>query len=260
MINGVSVSEEDKQNADVLVDLLRIRLKNHVNGRIAEESKRNDPIWEWASKNVPVCTAYMILAGHLKSNFQSMREEDSLLPADNNNFIPYTRFPNRHGVYLQHDRKLEQKIRSGKKTSFGNTVEGFSKRIAEHEKGCKAANPASNFYKLYPSKSTKRSKSNTKQRLFEDLEHVIAASFDPKGDAAQVVNCNWKEGGVMILSAQDKLRVVSSMKEKPYTEIEKFQLLMSYLFELAYDLAIAPDVNVSQSPGFESFLIALASA
>ena len=41
---------------------------------------------------------------------------------------------------------------------------------------------------------------------FEDLEHVIATSFDPKGDAAQVVTFNWNEGGVMILSAQDKLR------------------------------------------------------
>jgi hypothetical protein len=118
-------------------------------------------------------------------------------------------------------------IRSRKKTLFGNTVEGFSKRIAKHEKGCKAANPATNFYKLYPSMSTTHSKSKTKQGLFEDLEHVIAPSFDPKEDAAQVVNFNWKEGGVMILSAQDKLRVVASMKEKPYTEIEKFQLLMS---------------------------------
>ena len=40
----------------------------------------------------------------------------------------------------------------------------------------------------------------------KNLEHVIAASFDPKGDAAQVVTFNWNEGGVMILSAQDKLR------------------------------------------------------
>eukprot|EP00984_Skeletonema_dohrnii_P032677 scaffold27202_cov108-Skeletonema_dohrnii-CCMP3373.AAC.2 len=177
------VSEEDKQNADVLVDLLRVRLTNHVNGRIEEESKRNDPIWNWASKNLPVCAAYMILAGHVKSNFRSTREEDSLLPADTNNFIPYTRFPNHHGVYLQHDTKLEQKIRSGKKTSFGSAVEGFSKRIAEHKKGCEAASPTSNFYKLYPSKSTKRSRSRTKQGLFEDLEHVIAASYDPKGEA-----------------------------------------------------------------------------
>jgi hypothetical protein len=154
MINGVSVSEEDKQNADVLVDLLRMRLKDYVNGRIEAESKRNDPIWEWASKNLPVCAAYMILAGHVKSNFQTMREEDSLLPADNNNFIPCTRFPIHHGVYLQYDTKRKEIIRSGKKTSFGNTVEGLSKRIAGHDKECKAANPASNFYKLYPSKSS----------------------------------------------------------------------------------------------------------
>ena len=171
---------------------------------------------------------------------------------------PSIRFPNHHGVYLQHDTKLEQKVRSGKKTSFGNAVEGFSKRIAEHKKGCNAASPTSNFYKLYPSKCTKRSQSRTKQGLFEDLEHVIAINYDPKGDAAQVIHCNWEEGGVMILSSQDKQRVVSSMKQKPYTDIEKFQLLKSYLFELAYDLVIAPGVNVSESPDFESFVMATA--
>ena len=50
----------------------------------------------------------------------------------------------------------------------------------------------------------------------------------------------------MILKAQDKL----------YANIEKIRLLRSYLFELAYDLAIASVVNVSESPGFESFVIA----
>lgn len=257
--DGVSVSKEDERHADVLVALLRIRPKNHINGRIEVESKRNDPIWDWVNKNLPICAAYMIHAGHVNSNFQSMGEEDSLLPSDTNNFIPYQRFPNRHGVYMQYDTKRKEMIRSGKKTSFGNTVEGFSKRIAEHEKGCKAANPTSNFYTLYPSKFTKRSSSNTtKQGLYEDLEHVIAAGFDPKGDAAQLVHLDWDAGGLMIFTTKEKQRVLSSMPKQPYTDIEKFQLLISYLFELAYDLAIRPGINVSESAGFESFLMAIA--
>ena len=95
-----------------------VRLTNHVNGRIEEESNRNDPIWNWASKNLPLCAAYMILARRVKFNFIGMREEDSLLPRDTNNFIPYTRFPNHHGVYLQHDTKLEQKVRLGRRHRF----------------------------------------------------------------------------------------------------------------------------------------------
>jgi len=44
--------------------------------------------------------------------------------------------------------------------------------------------------------------------LFKDLEHFNAVNYDPKGDAAQGIHCNWEEGGVLILSAQDKQRVV----------------------------------------------------
>lgn len=88
---------------------------------------------------------------------------------------------------------------------------------------------------------------------YEDLEHLIAVSYDPTGDAAQKIDLDFRGGGVMILSTQDMQRVKSSMSKKPYTDIEKFQLLMSYLFELAYDVAIAPGVNVSESLGFESF-------
>lgn len=47
------------------------------------------------------------------------------------------------------------------------------------------------------STKTKRSSSNTtKQGLYEDLEHVIAAGFDPKGDAAQLVHLDWDAGGL----------------------------------------------------------------
>ena len=255
MMQNVVVTDEMKKDADLLAAMLRIRLKNHVNNtnRVGSEAKQNHWIWDWAEKNLPVCAAYMIAAGHVQPNFQSLSNEESLLSSDSNKFIPIDQFPNRHGVYLNNDTKLQQTIRSGKKTSFGDKVEGFSARIEQHEKGCSASNPTSNFYKLYPSNSSGRTRNRSKQGVYEDLEHVIAVSYEPKGDAAKKVDLDWKSGGVMILNSDDVQRVKSSMKSKPYTDIEKFQLLLSYLFELAYDLAIAPGVNVSESPGFESF-------
>ena len=254
MMQNVVVTEEMKKDADVLANVLRIRLKNHINNpNRVPDAKRNHWIWDWAEKNLPVCAAYMIAVGHVHPNFQSLSDEESLLSSDSNKFIPINRLPDRHGVYLNNDTKLQQTIRSGKKTSFGDKVEGFAARIEQHEKGCSASNPTSNFYKLYPSNSSGRSRNRSKQGVYEDLEHVIAVSYDPKGDAAEKVDLDWKSGGIMILNSDDVQRVKSSMKSKPYTDIEKFQLLLSYLFELAYDLAIAPGVNVSESPGFESF-------
>ena len=70
--------------------------------------------------------------------------------------------------------------------------------MEQHEKGCSASNPTSNFYKLYPSNSSRRSRNKSKQGVYEDLEHVIAVSYDPKGDAAKKVDVDWKSGGVMI--------------------------------------------------------------
>lgn len=56
----------------------------------------------------------------------------------------------------------------------------------------------------------------------------------------------------MILTDKEKRRIAGSMPNKPYTDVEKFQLLLSYLFEVAYDVAISPSLKVSESPGFES--------
>ena len=171
MMENVVVSEQQKKDADVLAAMLRIRLKNHINhpNRVRSESKRNHWIWDWAEKNLPVCAPYMIAAGHVQPNFQSLNDEESLLSSDSNKFIPINGFPNHHGVYLNNDTKLQQPIRSGKKTSFGDKVEGFAARIEQHKKGCSAPNPTSNFYKLYPSNSSGRSQNTSKQGVYEAL-------------------------------------------------------------------------------------------
>ena len=44
-----------------------------------------------------------------------------------------------------------------------------------------------------------------------------------------------------------------SMKQQP-CHLLKFHAYLAYLFELGYDVAIHPSMNVSSDPGFESFI------
>ena len=64
---------------------------------------------------------------------------------------------------------------------------------------------------------------------------------------------DWKEGGLLILSDEDKKLIKSSMG-KDLAHIQRFQDTVAYQLEFGYDLAIPPELNVSRSPGFESLL------
>ena len=110
---------------------------------------------------------------------------------------------------------------------------------------------------MYPSKHGKRSGRKGKLGYFENLRQLVAAGFDPATDLSNRMDEDYKDGGLLILSCDDKDQIESSLKsslKKELTNIEKYQEYIAYLLELGYDLAIYPDNNVSRSPGFESFL------
>lgn len=66
------------------------------------------------------------------------------------------------------------------------------------------------------------------------------------------------DGGILLLDNDDKASILASMNTAEgranLTPIQKFHDIISYQFEFGYDLAIAPELNVSRSPGFESVL------
>ena len=174
--------------------------------------------------------------------------------ADNSGFIPCEDHSsmNRQGAYLYFDLNRGQFIRSGKVVR-----RGFVVRHDEHYKSSQQDDPKLNFYLMYPSKDGKRSGRRGKLGYFEHLRQLVAAGFDPTTDLAKCMDKDYKDGGLLMLSCDDKGRIESSLKsslKKELTKIEKYQEYIAYLFELGYDLAINPDNNVSRSPGFESFL------
>ncbi len=72
-------------------------------------------------------------------------------------------------------------------------------------------------------------------------------------EPAMQVNKNYNEGGLLIMSKDDK-RCIKSCLNKELMAVQKFQEVIAYLFELGYDLALSLENNVPCSPGFELIL------
>jgi hypothetical protein len=99
----------------------------------------------------------------------------------------------------------------------------------------KEAFTTNNFYSSYPTKCNPRAKkSKSVLGYFDSLTLVIAAGFDPKSELAALIDKDYKHQNNCTLN--------------------KYHTFLSYLFELGYNLAIAPSSNVSDSFGFESFV------
>ncbi|EJK44138.1 hypothetical protein THAOC_37350, partial [Thalassiosira oceanica] len=189
----------------------------------------------------------------VKEDITCIQEADCILASSSNNFIPCLSHPKRQGVYGYYDNNRGCFVRSGKVTR-----RGFDDRGSEHEKGAKAVAASSHFYDVYPSKSSSRAGSREKQGYFESLRQVILMGFDPNSEGARSFDKDVADGGILLLDNDDKASILASMNTAEgranLTPIQKFHDIISYQFEFGYDLAIAPELNVTRSPGFESVL------
>jgi len=163
---------ELKAKADVLMKILRQRLKQHIDKRAG--TKKDHWSWKFARKNLAVVASYKILAGHTKSRISCVKEGNSLLSPNLNKFKPCLRSPNHEGCYLFFDNNEGVFIRSGKVTG-----RGVDKRLDEHKSGAESATAQSDFYDLYPSECCTRAGKRGKRGFFEDLVPVFGAGFDP---------------------------------------------------------------------------------
>mmetsp|Transcript_22807 Transcript_22807/g.34556 ORF Transcript_22807/g.34556 Transcript_22807/m.34556 type:complete len:638 (+) Transcript_22807:612-2525(+) len=147
---------ELQSKADILVKMLRQRLKEHV--KIRAISRRDHWVWKLSRKNLALVAAYMILAGHTKSRIACIKEGGSLLSPNANKFAPCRMQPKHEGCYLFFDYNDGVFIRSGKVTGGG-----VESRLMQHKSGAEAEIASSNFYDLYPSESTARSDKRDKR-------------------------------------------------------------------------------------------------
>lgn len=92
---------------------------------------------------------------------------------------------------------------------------------------------------------------------FEHLRQYVALAFDPKNEAVRttmVERYNNSQGGLFSFSDDEIKKINNVKKNSRHTFVEKRIDMISYLFELGYDLCLSPLDCVSQNPGFESVL------
>ncbi len=83
---------------------------------------------------------------------------------------------------------------------------------------------------------------------------VVAVGFDPSILEFDKLEIDLNDGGIMLLTKDEKNKIKSSCKNLAREEKDQYLSLLAYQFEFGYELALNPSVNVSRSLGVESFL------
>ena len=193
------------------------------------------------------------LFGHAKKDISCVRESRSLLskPSSNKYFSAFNAEGKLFGCYLAYDENNEELVHAGSASGEGGCVG----RWGQHIKRAKSDSnePFSRLYDEYPDRTSVRSKrGGGKEGLFEHLTQYIAAGFDSDAVAeSKVFAKNHADDGIFFYSDEQQVKIWScKFSRKP--DVQKFSGMAAYLFELAYDLALSPSNNVSDSPGFEA--------
>ncbi len=242
------ISEQQKIKADHLIKILQDRFQQHLIHRIKDKCKRTHWSMHFAYSNLAVSAACMVLSNHTGDELRCLQESDSLLSPTPYNFYQCARFPKREGAYLYYDGNKGCFVCSGKVTCWGFTVRG-----KEHFGKSKKVKSSTHFYDLFPWSTCPRAHNRVTKGTFEALQQVIGAGWDPTSNAAKMLDRSWTNGGILIVNKKETKQIKSSM-EKAVTNMQKFQDMCAYQFELGYNLALSPSCNVSESPGFESVL------
>lgn len=122
----------------------------------------------------------------------------------------------------------------------------------EHEKKAqsKLIGDESRFYNSYPSNKGGQVDSRVAIGLFEYLDQFIGCAFSPANELISNFDKDYEEGGLLFYTDEEKT-LICKVNFKSRLDKEKTSEMVAYLFEIAYDVAMCPMNNVSQSPGFE---------
>ena len=248
MIN--EVNDEMCIKADKLQNALLNRLTNHVHRRIREKKKMEHWCLKLAANNFGQMAALMVLCNHIKDDLGCLDNNATLLKTN----ISFVRVVGaafkKQGAYLHYDNNNNTWIRSGKVTGRGMDI-----RDAEHLKKARAKSATSRFYLRYPTKDSVRCNSNSRKGFFDNLTQYVGLGFEiGNEDIDTKLSSGLEEGGIFIFNENEKTRMDASKKAGRNTTALKRIDVIAYLIEMAYDLAISPINNVSESPGFESCL------
>ena len=220
--------------------------------RISDEHKRKHWCLKWASKNPPAVAAIMVLFDHVKQDLSCLDHNQCLL-AEPKSFLKATsnQEANMEGCYLYYDNNNDEWIRSGKATGSN-----FGKRHQEHKRGSNLStveSRKSKFYSSYPSKQVHLADHSSRRGYFEKLEMFVGISCC-KLMKGKLTDDFTRQRGIFHFD-EETLKHIGRVNFSGNSRVQAKQLhMLGYLWELACDLALAPQSNISGNPGFETVL------
>lgn len=110
---------------------------------------------------------------------------------------------------------------------------------------------------LYPSQEVAHQKTMHKQLVFQWLRQCIVTGFNSNNNVALTLDKGHNNQGILVLNNDDINHIQRSMKQQ-LNHLLKFHTYLAYLFELGYDVAIQPSMNVPSNVGFKSSFECLA--
>ena len=165
------------------------------------------------------------------------------------NFLVGAGLKTKVGCYLYWDKERKVFIRSGKATR------DFEHRHKEHKAGSLLKNSRdlqSKFYASYPSAAV-IDKVDEPLGVFESLTMYCGIGFE-MGNSNSTDKICQEKGGYLHWS-KEILDYLSKKRSLNAAQLKTVKVeMVSYLFELCYDLCLGKQDNISSSPGFEKFL------
>lgn len=246
---AVSVNERVMMNADKLASALKLRLAYHTSERVDKSRQRHWTL-RFVRDNLSAMAAAMCLAGHVVGDVEACDVDERLLvlPALQSFFKVDRDLCRLEGCYLYYDSMKDRWVRSGKTSGDGDEA-CFEGRGNKHFLNSQSTDEMRNlrFYRKYPSKGVENL--GARRGYFENLVMYCGMAFDPKNAGPLVL----PDSGLFVWNEEtmNELRTRAANKDR---SLERLQLdAVAYLWEICYDLMLAKNENVSDSPGFEAF-------
>ena len=235
------VTDDMMKRADTLQQILLFRMTYHLKRRIEDKAKHNHWSMLWSKRNMAQVASIMVMLGHIKLDLECMRDITSTLLTNPDKYLPAEGYEkDLQGAYLYYDSNDSKWIRSGKVTR-----RGFAVRHSEHAKKAACRRTTSSFYSRYPTKSNQFS--TCRKGYFENLLQYVAVGFSVNDVIEKEVAKTYDVGGIFDCTHEED----EYIKRNQRCNIID---MIAYQIELAYDLAISPSDNISNNPGFESFI------
>jgi len=219
------------QQAKDLVQHLFARMDGHILNRLNDCKYLDWWCFRWAKAQFSRVALISCLAGHVKADLQAMNEMDCLLTCIWSNFNVVEPESRLEGSYLVFDAVHGRMRRSGKASPVTIATRWYEK----HVQAAKVSNKG--WYGQFPHQENPNIRPKQRKGFFHQLQVFVALAFD-RSNTSHLIDTS-KLG---IFEWDDE--TMDHIKKWKVTGrvIDKQLIMVSYLFELVYDMMISPAV------------------